>query len=513
MSAQAEARPKATLVRLVTGGMLWVAGSTLVGKAASFLAQLVLGWALGPEDFALYAIAISVATLLFAVRNGGVRELLIQRGGDYDALAPGCLRIALLFNLGLAGLLAGAAPLLAHIYQAPKLPPLLWVIAAYIALYTPAGILQAKVYTDMRFSFIGKLNSVSIVLRQGAAVLFALGGLGALSFVIPMVLQAVFESLAFLLALKRWPRGGLPTMQVFRMLSADSRWVMFGALAMALVLQGDYMIVGYLSDKVTLGLYFFGFQLSFALESLFVSGLQTIMFSAFASLSAEPERQGAAYMRAAGILSYVVTPLCLGLALVAEPLVHHLWRGKWDPAAIVFQLILLGLFLRIQVPLGVALLESRGRWRFRSLLVACDGLGLVAAAGLGAANGGLVRIALCVAGYRLLSSLAQCVLMARQAGLIPAALLRRILKPAAVALACAAAAHLLGAALSPPGGENPGASGLGTNELGAVVALGAFTALYALASLTLLCEQWREARALILDRFRRAAPQPEATPQ
>lgn len=493
MSPDAAAKAKPTLESVVTGGMLWVAGSALIGKVTSFLAQLVLGWALGPEDFALYAIAISVATMLFAVRNGGIREQLIQRGSEYDALAPGCFRIAMTFNLGLAGLLVAASPIIADIYHAPRLPPLLWVIAAYIILYTPANILQTKLYTDMRFNTIGKLSSLSMTLRQITAVLLALGGLGALSFVLPLIVVAVFESLAFLHALRRWPRGGLAAMAVYRLLFKDSRWVMLGALATALVMQGDYMVVGYLSDKATLGYYFFGFQLSVALESLFVTGLQTIMFSAFASLSLEPERQNAAYLRASGILSYLVTPLCLGLALVAGPLVHLLWRGKWDAATIVFQIILLGLFMRIQVPLSIALMESRGKWRFRSLLTICDGLGLLAAAALGTMTGGLLSIAAWVCGYRLVSGLIQCALIARSASISTTVLLRRMLPPAAAALACALAGHLLWGVLAPISGE----------IMRATLSLLTFIGLYAVASFTLLRAQMDEARSLVLDRFRR----------
>jgi O-antigen/teichoic acid export membrane protein len=494
VSSTPEAQANPSLANIVTGGMLWVAASAIIGKLSSFLAQLVLGWALGPEDFALYAIAISVATLLFAVRNGGVREILIQQGRDYDLLAPGCFKIAMVFNLGLALLLVASSPILSRIYQAPKLPPLLWVIAVYIVLYTPASILQAKLYSDMRFNTIGKLNSASMALRQMSSVLLALGGLGALSFVLPLILVAVFEGLAFLRALRRWPRGGLAAMAVFRLMSKDSRWVILGALATALVMQGDYMTVGYLSDKATLGYYFFGFQLSVALESLFVAGLQTVMFSAFASLSDHPERQTKAYTKASGILSYVVTPLCFGLAIVAQPLVHHLWRGKWDAATIVFQFMLLGLFMRIQVPLSVALMESRGRWRFRSLLVVFDGFGLVAVAAVGALTGGLLTIALWVGGYRLISSLFQCILVARSAGIPTAEWLRKISIPSLTAIFCAAASHVLWNVLVPLPGD----------IAQALLTLATFTGLYALASITLLKEQMNEASALVFGRFKKA---------
>ncbi|MDP3426604.1 MAG: oligosaccharide flippase family protein, partial [Humidesulfovibrio sp.] len=91
-----------SLTRQVASGMLWVAGSAVVGRLASFGSQLVLGWLLTPEDFALYAIAVSVSALLWVVKNGGLREVLTQRGREYDALAPAAWRIALGCNVALA---------------------------------------------------------------------------------------------------------------------------------------------------------------------------------------------------------------------------------------------------------------------------------------------------------------------------------------------------------------------------------------------------------------------------
>ena len=44
---------------MVRSGMLWSLLGTIISKGASFASQLVLGWLLSKEDFAIYAIAIS----------------------------------------------------------------------------------------------------------------------------------------------------------------------------------------------------------------------------------------------------------------------------------------------------------------------------------------------------------------------------------------------------------------------------------------------------------------------
>lgn len=91
----------------VTSGLLWSVLSIAVGKGASLFAQLILGWLLSKEDFALYAIAISWSTIVMALRNGGTQRLLIQQGTKYADLAVMYLKFALLFNVGGFAVLMG----------------------------------------------------------------------------------------------------------------------------------------------------------------------------------------------------------------------------------------------------------------------------------------------------------------------------------------------------------------------------------------------------------------------
>lgn len=488
------------LTRQVTGGMLWVAASAVVGRVASLGSQLVLGWLLLPEDFAVYAIAISATSLLWCIKNGGLREVLTQRGQDFAALAPGAFRIALCCNLALAVFLVALSPLLATLFKAPTLPPLIWIIALYLVLHTPGIILSAKLYADMRFATLGKINSLTLVLRHLSAVVFAWLGFGAASLVLPLFVVALVDSAGNFLALRSWPRGGLPMREVLRKTFPATRWIMFGTIAIALLENGDFLTLGLLQNKHLVGLYFFGFQLSVALESLFVSGLQAVMLPAFTRLTEHPKNQGAAFLRACGMLCFLSAPVCLGMALAAEPLIHFLWQGKWDGATPVFQLMLVSLFARLLSPLSLALAESRGDWRLRSLLMAADGVGLVASAAMGALTGGIVAVAVWVSCYRVASGLGQCLLISQRAGVSLRQALMAALPPAVLALACAfvgmAAARLLPAAAGP----------LPQTAL----ALALFASLYVLGSLTLLRERLREVLELARSMRRTAAPAAEA---
>ncbi len=408
---------KTTLGSLAATGMVWATIGTIASKLASLSAQLVLGWVLSTEDFALYAIAISWSTIILALRNAGTQRFLIQKGsGGYDEFASICFKIALLFNgIGFV-LLAIAAPALSHLYESTSLNTIIWIIALALPLNTASLVFQAKLSSDMSFGKLTQINIWSAILRHGSMTAFALAGLGPLSFVLPLILIAVFETVAGWYSIGAWPSNRRLTWPAMRDVLRDSRWVMVTSLAGILVMNGDYLAISLLQNKETLGIYYFGFQLSFSLAALFTNGVEAVMMPAFSRLHHDQERQKMAFFKAARILMLGATLACFALVLAATPLIHGLWGGKWDRAIPVVQLLALSLPVKLVVPLCRSLIEGRGEWKFVSKLLLADGIGTLIAGGLGAWLGGLMTIAAVVSGYNLVLGLIFCGVVTKRIG-------------------------------------------------------------------------------------------------
>lgn len=177
-------------------GMLWTIGSITIMKLASFGAQLVLGWLLSKDDFAVYAIAISVSSMVTILQDGGVRHVLIQRGSQYDELASPLFKIALIFNCLTAAIVLLSIPFAVSFFDAPQLVGLLTLIAVAIPLSTPAMIYKSKLSIDLRFATTSAISTFSIVLRHSSSILFAFLGLGIYSFVLPLIVVAMFDTIA-----------------------------------------------------------------------------------------------------------------------------------------------------------------------------------------------------------------------------------------------------------------------------------------------------------------------------
>ena len=401
---------------LAASGMVWVSAGTVASKLASLGAQLVLGWVLSAEDFALYAIAISWSTIVLALRNAGTQRFLIQKGSSYDEFASICFKIALLFNGVGFVLLALAAPALSHLYESKSLNVIIWIIALALPLNTASLIFQAKLSSELKFGKLTRINIWSALLRHGSMAAFALMGFGPISFVLPLIVIAVFETVAGWYVVGAWPPNRRLTWQAMRGVLRDSRWIMLTSLAGILVMNGDYLAISLLQTKETLGIYYFGFQLSFSLAALFTNGVEAVMMPAFSRLHNDQERQKLAFFKAVRILILGATLACFALVLAASPLVHGLWGGKWDRAIPVVQLLALSLPIKLVVPLCRSLMEGRGEWKFVSTLLLADGIGTIIAGGVGAWLGGLMAIAAVVSGYNLVFGLIFCGIVTKRIG-------------------------------------------------------------------------------------------------
>jgi O-antigen/teichoic acid export membrane protein len=396
---------KHSLSLKVAIGMAWITAGTFASKLSSLGSQFVLGWLLVKEDFALYAIAISWASVVTALRNGGTQRILIQRGKNYDNYATIILKIALVFNVVALLILGSIGPSLARFYGEPDLTYLALIIGISLPLNTFALVFQTKLSIDLKFSTLSKINIYSSLLRHGSMVMFGIFGFGPLSFVLPLILVAIFETIIGWYFVGSLPPNHKLTKQAVIDVVRDSRWVMLGSLAAALILNGDYIVIGFLEEKETLSSYFFGFQLVASIAAFFTMSIEGVVMPIFSQLVDDLQRQKVAFLKSVRVLSSGTTLVCFAIIISADPLINFLWNGKWNEAIPVVQLFSLSLFIRSLVPLAKSLLEAHQLWKLASLLSLVDGLGTILSAAIGCWFGDLIVIAATVSGYRVLFGL------------------------------------------------------------------------------------------------------------
>ena len=405
------------LGQIAIGGMTLTAIGIALSKLASFGSQFALGWLLTKEDFALYAIAISWSTLVTTLRSGRTDQILVQRGSAYAELASSVLKIGLSINVVGFLILCLIAQGLSHIHDNAVLLQLVLIVGASLPLSTLALLFQAKLSIDLKFLTITKLTTCSSILRQGSMVGFALLGLGPLSFVLPLLVVAMFETIAGYIAVGSFPPKRKIDQGQVKTILGPAGWVMLGSLGSSLIMFGDYLVIGQLHGKPILGVYFFGSQLTLSIAILVATGLHSVMMPILSSLSSQETRQVSAFLRAWRVLAIAGTFVAFIWMIGAPPLMQWLWNHKWDDAIPVVQLLSLSLIMRMIDPLGRSLLQAQSRWKFVALLSIGEGAGLLLAAAIGAVAGGLFTIAVSVSLYWFLFGFLQVGLLTKMTGI------------------------------------------------------------------------------------------------
>lgn len=382
-------------------GLAWSSGVSIGLKVAGLLSQLALGWWLSENDFAAYALVISVSSTFSAVRNGGAQRILIQRGAEYSRLASPLFRFGLVFNLAIFLGIALSASAVAKFYAMEELATLLLITGATTLASTPGTVLSSKLSIDLNFKALSQIQLISGIVRVAATLLFARFGFGAYSFVWPPLIATLLELGLYLRYCGIWPKGAALSKQVIVEILPVSGFLAFGAICISIILQGDYLIVGAYETKSVLASYFFGFQLVGSFSALITGSFASVLTPTFAKLSNDKQKLGNAYRQSLIAAAAVTSPFFIALSLMSAPAIHVLWAGKWDSSIIVAQLIAASGSIRLVTAMPVYLLEAMGKWRLWAFVLAVDALGTLCAAYIGVQIGALIAVTVSVCLFRV----------------------------------------------------------------------------------------------------------------
>lgn len=370
--------------RSVIDGMTWVFASNTLARLVTVAGQVVVGWLLVPEDFGIYALALSMSAMITALRNGGIGQIMIQRADDLKARVRLYRNYSLAVNgLGTLVLLALAAPAFG---ERTSLALVLTGIALSLPLSAPSLIYRSRLIIERKFRAVATMSLWSTVLWHASIALLALAGLGPVSFAIAPLLQAGYETIAgqrYAGALRVDPAAHKVEWREYFLLFADTRWIMLSSAALALATNGVYFAVSTLTDTRTVGIFFFAFQLVLALSMPVYSAIETVLPTVLSSLNRDRPQQVALYVRVVRGIAVAGIPFSIVCALLLPPLMNMVWRGKWDIAAPAAQILVTCIPVWLIVNAGRALIDARGLWRVRFWVLSAYAVGGIAAAALG----------------------------------------------------------------------------------------------------------------------------------
>lgn len=350
-----------SLTQRTLHGFLWLFSQTVATRLVNFAGQLVLAWLLEPSAFGLIGLVYAIQAFASLVLRNGVEQILVARQSDYERLANAAFWFSLATGVAAAFFMAGAAPFVAQMFGHPELTALILIMAAAAPFDALRAVPTARLRIDLRFGASAVVNTAAMAAQMTLTVILAVLGFGAFSFILPLLVVAPATALA-LYWLTRPPLRSNPQLDLWRSLLGLSGLLLLTSMFGQIMWQGDYLILGAFYGVEIVGIYFLAYSLSVQGVMLLTNNLGGVLFPTLTRLQHEPQRQRAAFIRAARIMTLVAMPASIALAVAADPLIRLLFHEKWLPVIPVLQVLAVGMALRMLMPLTAALLKACGQF-------------------------------------------------------------------------------------------------------------------------------------------------------
>ena len=375
-------------------GVSWLFISTVVSRLVVFSAQIFIGHLLSPKDIGLYAVALSVTNFLGAIRNGGTLQWLVYRGAKYKEYLSDSTQYALLFNF--ICMIATFVALF-FIDEGPDrrtIQILCFVIAISIPISTFGAIYRIELLIQNRFKQSSILSTISTVLWQLEILYAAYNGYGPFSYIVPILLQAIFDGLLGWYFVRSWPitRPVLDSSK-FRFFFKDTKLIMLAAFALSLALTGQYFVIGLFASAATVGYFFFGFQNAYNVFILINVATESVLPSVFTKIESK-EVQNKTVVDLLKTFNIIICPVIALLILLSPYIFTFIWKDKWMQSVFVFQCTLMAIPALLLISFVKSLHEARGQWRYRFVLMFLYGVGTIVVTAFGALLDNLFLISL-----------------------------------------------------------------------------------------------------------------------
>lgn len=337
-------------------GLAWSTVNSLVLRLGSFAVGIVLARLLAPEQFGVFAVALTVQAVLMTLADLGMSTDLI-RSENPEAKGPTVATLALVSGTMLTGVMAASAQGLADLLGSSPAGPVIAVMA-FSMMLAGAGVVP---YASLQRHFAQKklfiIALVEFVVGTALTISLILGGWGVMGLAVARIAsQLLTLVLQFILSGERVRFGFDPALAP-GILKYGIPVAGANMLSWAL-LNVDNVAISRLAGPVALGFYFLAFNISNWPMSALGQVVRSVSIPAFARLSSGRSDQSLAAV--VGPVWAVSLLAGLMLAVLAAPVVELVYGEKWLPAAVI--LAWLGLFgsLRTLFDLSASYLLARG---------------------------------------------------------------------------------------------------------------------------------------------------------
>ena len=356
-------------------GLVWSSLNAVVLRVGTFAMGIFLARILAPEEFGVFAIALTVQAILMTLADFGLSTDLI-RSKDHEAKSPTVATLGLVMGTLLFLLMFSTAQPTANLLGSPQAAPVIALMSGSLLMAGLGVVPYAKLQREFQQKRLFGISLLDFVAVNTLTVVLVLLGWGVIALAIARLVAQFATLIAQYAMAGMKPRFGFdralaPQVIAFGLPVAAANMLSW------LLLNIDNIAISSLAGPVALGFYYLAFNISNWPMSMLGQVVRSIALPAFARVV------GTGKDRSLGIAMGPVWALGLlagiMLALLADPVIRLVYGDRWAPSAPILMVLDLFVALRMVFDLFASYLLAKGRSTLVLLVQAAWLLGLLPA--------------------------------------------------------------------------------------------------------------------------------------
>lgn len=306
-------------------------------QGIQFLIQIVLARLLAPEQFGTIAIVMVFINLAQVFVQSGFSTALIQKKDADEEDFSSVFYLSLGISLFLYLVIFFAAPFISSFYRDPILIPVLRVLS--LMLFTGAfnSIQNAYISRYLLFKKLFKSSLGAMIISGVLGLTAAYFGLGIWALVIQQLSNQISISVIMWFTVKWRPRL-MFSIEKVRVLFSYGWKLLASSLINVLYLEMRTLFIGRLYSSTALGYYNRGEQFPKIIVNNINGSIQSVMLPTLSAQQENKKRAKEMMRRAIVTSSFLIFPMMIGMAVIAEPLIKIILTDKWLPAVPFLQI-------------------------------------------------------------------------------------------------------------------------------------------------------------------------------
>lgn len=341
-------------------GVTWSFIDSLASQGLYFIIGIILARILSPREFGLIGMITIFVAISQTFIDSGFSSALIRKQNCTQADYSTVFYFNLFTGLLLFLVIFFSAPIISKFFGEPELIPILQVLGIVLIVESLTIIQRTILIKRVDFKLQARISIISSVFSGMIAITLALNNYGVWSLVFLQIIRRCTYSV-FLWLWNKWKPMFVFSKRSFNELFGFGSKLLISSLIETAFRNVYLVVIGKYFSAQTLGYYTRATEFTDFPSQNITSVISRVTYPVLSQLQNDLVSLKSAYKRIIKTTMLITFIMMIGLAAVAEPLVHVLIGEKWHSVIIYLQMLT---FIGMMYPLhslNLNMLNVNGR--------------------------------------------------------------------------------------------------------------------------------------------------------